>query len=136
MPLVDEKIATNNIKTKRNEDTKRLFERIKSVETIYNTKTKKTQEADKMTVVLSQAPEKHQVVLTAVELSQKEELSMADLKEAVKQHCRLISRDKEEEEEEDIALITFKGKCHNCGTPGNIAKDCRKMKKKMKFNGS
>ena len=58
MPLVDEKIATNNIKTKRNEDTKRLFERIKSVETTNNTKKKNTQEADKMAVVLIQAPKK------------------------------------------------------------------------------
>ena len=48
------------------------------------------------------------------------------------------TEEEKEEEEEDIALITFTCDCHNCGTPGYMAKDCRKTKKKMKckFNGS
>ena len=88
-----------------------------------NTKTKKIQEADKMAVVLSQDPEKHQEVLTAVSLRQKEALSMVDLNEAMKYHYRLISRDIEKDEEDDIALITFTGNCHNCVTPGHVAKE-------------
>ena len=51
--LVDDKIAMNNTKMKRNEDPKKSFERIKSVDTMCSIKTKKTQEAGKMEVVLS-----------------------------------------------------------------------------------
>ena len=47
MELVDEKIAMNNVKMKRNEDPKRAFERVKSVETMCDAKTKKTQEDEK-----------------------------------------------------------------------------------------
>ena len=61
---------------------------------------------------------------------------MTDLQEAMKQNFRLISRDSEEDEEDDIALIAFKRNCHNFGTPGHVAKDCRKIKTNMKFNGS
>ena len=55
MSLVDEKIALNKIRMGQNEDPKKLFEKIKAVETRFNTKTKKISEAKKIAVVLSQA---------------------------------------------------------------------------------
>ena len=61
---------------------------------------------------------------------------MADLQEAMKEHYLLISRDIEKDEEDDAALITLKGNFYNCGTHCHMAKDFRKIKKKMKCNGS
>jgi len=55
MSLVDEKISLNKIRMGQNEDPKKLFEKIKAVETRFNTKTKKISEAKKIAVVLSQA---------------------------------------------------------------------------------
>ena len=49
----------------QNEDPKKLFEKIKAVETRFNTKTKKISEAEKIAVVLSQAPLKYQAILTS-----------------------------------------------------------------------
>ena len=65
MSLVDEKIALNKIRMGQNEDPKKLFEKIKAVETRFNTKTKKISEAEKIAVVLSQAPLKYQAILTS-----------------------------------------------------------------------
>ena len=50
---------------KKNEDSKKLFEQIKEVETRCNTKIRKIKEEDKMAVVLSEAPVAYQAVLTA-----------------------------------------------------------------------
>ena len=65
MAMVDERIALNEIKMKKNEDPSKLFERIKAVETKYNTKTRKISEADKIAVVISQALRAYRSILTA-----------------------------------------------------------------------
>ena len=53
------------------EDPKKLFERIKTVETQYNTKSKKIKEEDKIAVVLSR---KHNILI------------IPNLQETIKQH--------------------------------------------------
>ena len=53
MSMVDERIALNNVKMKKKEDPAKLFERIKAVETKYNTKIRKISETDKIVIVIS-----------------------------------------------------------------------------------
>ena len=62
--LAHERMALNYANMKNHEESKRLFERIKAVETRFNTKTNKMTEADKIAVVLSQSPVAFQSVLT------------------------------------------------------------------------
>ena len=63
---------------KKNEDPKKLFERIKAVDTTRNTKTKKMQESDKMAIALSQAPKEFQSFLTTESRVEKDALTMTN----------------------------------------------------------
>ena len=49
---------------KDNEDPKKLFERLKAVEVIFNTPNHKIKEEDRMDVILSQSPREYQATLT------------------------------------------------------------------------
>jgi len=65
MSLVDEKVALNKIRMSSSDEPSVLFDQITAVEVRYNTKTKKISEAEKIAVVLSQAPKMYQSVLTS-----------------------------------------------------------------------
>jgi len=138
MALVDERIALNKISMKKKEDPKKLFERIKEVETRYNTKTRKIKEEDKMAVVLSEAPAAYQAVLTAEQRAKGTALTMDDLQEAMGQHYRMISHKEDKDDEDDeLVLSYFDGKCNKYKKHGHRAKDCRAKKThKKKFNGA
>ena len=63
MSLVGENIALNKIRMGQNEDLVKLFDRIRAVETRFNTKSKKIKEDELIAVVLSQVPNACQAVL-------------------------------------------------------------------------
>lgn len=65
MSLVDEKVELAKIRMSSDEEPKKLFDRIIAVETRFNTKTRQIAEAEKIAVVLSQAPKQYQGVLTS-----------------------------------------------------------------------
>ena len=56
MSLVDDKMALNKIRMGENENPTTLFDRVKAVETRFNSKTNKIKEEELIAVVLSQAP--------------------------------------------------------------------------------
>ena len=64
MSLVNEKVTLNKIYMGQNENHSKLFDRIKVVETYYNTKTKRIKEKESLVVIPSQALKKYQAVLT------------------------------------------------------------------------
>jgi len=53
MSLVNETVELNKIRMSSSENLKLLFDRIKSVETQFNTKTHKIKEEEKIAVILS-----------------------------------------------------------------------------------
>ena len=94
MSLVDEKVALNKIRMSSNEEPKQLFKRIKAVEVRYNAKTKKLSEANKIAVVLSQAPAICKSVITAeqrLKCGLGIDSTMQDLREVMNEHYRLIN---------------------------------------------
>jgi len=143
MSLVNEKMALNDISMKKNQDSKSLFEQIKAVETRFNTKTRKISEADKIAIVLSKALKAYQSMLTIESRIQKVQgidVTLKDLQEAIAEHYCLISRDNNNDENEDkVALAYFDRKCNKCKKHGYKATGCRnkiqpKKSKKFKYN--
>ena len=149
MSLVDEKVALNKIRMSSTDEPKLLFDQIKAVEVQYNTKTKKIAEADKIAVVLSQAPKIYQSVITSEQRMKRAlniDVTLSDLKEVMEQHYRLLSS--EDHEEKETALNVgdgghrngdnkrnnrngrnrrkkrFDGNCNNCGKRWHKAADC------------
>ena len=83
MSMVDEIIALNNIKMKKDDDPSKLLERIMVVETKHNTKARKISETDKIAIVISQAPRACRSIITAEQRVQKSNLKLSDLQEAM-----------------------------------------------------
>ena len=99
--MVDEKIELNKIHMSPSENPKCLFDKIKSVETRFNTKMYKTKEEEKIAVVLSQAPLQCKSTLTNEQRIKKSlgfDVTMKDLREAMNQHFRLLNEHSDEKE--------------------------------------
>jgi len=141
MSLVDEKMALNKIRMGENEHPTKLFDRIKAVETRFNTKTNKIKEEELIAVVLSQAPKAYRAVLTSEQRMRKNlgiDVKVKDLKEVMVEHFKLLNGS--EDNDDEIALYSnlnekkgkgrnrrkkkFNGTCNNCGTHGHKAKEC------------
>ena len=102
MSLVDEKIALNKIRLSAKENPTKLFDRIKAVETRFNTKTTKTKEECLISVALSQAPTVCHGVLASEQRMRKElgvSVEIKDLKEVTIEHHKISQRETEGEDE-------------------------------------
>ena len=87
MSLVDEKIALNQIRMDSNEDTIKIFDRIKEVEHKFNTKIKKE---ELIAIVLIQSPKEHRDALSSEQRMKKGlviDATLKDLKEVMKEYC-------------------------------------------------
>jgi len=150
MSLVDEKVELAKIRMSPNEEPKKLFDRIIAVETRFNTKTRQIGEAEKIAVVLSQAPKQYQGVLTSEQCLRRGlglDVTMKDLREVMDQHYRLLNCEEGEDEKETALNFQdtknknrgkgrdrkyksrrrpkrFNGDCNNCGNFSHRARDC------------
>ena len=131
------------VKMKKKEDPKKLFEKIASIQNWYNEGTKKIPKEQLIAVVLKAAPLAYASVLTSEQEKRGNGLELTHLRVVMKKYYRAVYQKTavqgDDDDDDEMALTgqdgknnanrnkkKFKGKCHNCGKEGHMARDCWK----------
>ena len=113
---------------KPNDNPKKLFEQISMVQNAFNGPNQKVDEDDLIAVVLDAAPEQYKAVLTNEQRAHKvsKDLSLQHLKDAMHDHYRTLNLNgkSSEDNEDEVALGAFSGKCYNCNKVSHMAREC------------
>lgn len=89
---------------------------------------------DLIAQVINVAPKEYMSVLTSTVTSKGDDLTVEDLRQVMKQYYRTSQLREEGNQDNEIALIGFKGKCNKCGKQGHKAAQCRVTESKSTGN--
>ena len=125
----------SEVRMKKNDDPATLFEQLSAIENQYNTATQQIDEEDMIATVISAAPTEYKPTVSAEQRLKGNQLKLQDLEEAMSQYWRQSgnSMRKTNEDDYEVGLSAFKGKCYKCQKFGHKASDC---KTKIKFKGN
>ena len=134
-----------DVKMKKKEDPKTLFEQIASIENWYNEGTQKVPKSQLIAVVLRAAPVEYASVLTSEQQKQGTSLNLSHLRAAMnKYYCQVYKKkgNNKNNDDDEMALTNtnnggknnknnknhrrkkFNGNCNLCGKANHMAKDC------------
>jgi Zinc knuckle len=117
------------------------FGKIAKIKNKYNNAQVQARPEQLLAAVIRAAPKDCKAVVTMEQRAKGNSVTLADLEEVMHQHWRTIKNNKKEksEDDEELTLSAFDGKCHNCGKKGHKSADCRSGKsargKSKKFSG-
>lgn len=131
------------VKMKKKEDPKTLFEQVATIQNWYNSATKKLPKDQLIAVVLRAAPEAYASILTSEQEKRGNTLEMSHLRAVMNKFYRQVYKraTNNDEKDDEMALVAptnhkggngrgsrptkrFSGKCHTCGKEGHMARDC------------
>jgi Zinc knuckle len=111
---------------------------LSTIKNRYNTMTRRLDDEDKIAVVLSAAPDEYQAMLMNEQWRLGANITTEDLAEVMNQYWRQVTAKEggpNESDDTELTLLTFSGKCYNCGEEGHKSNECKKPRKnKMKSN--
>jgi hypothetical protein len=141
----------SEVKLKESEEPKVLFEQLASIRNMFSKAAFKINEEDLIAVVMEKAPHKYATVMTVVQATKGDALSLQDLNKVMGNLYRMdmsnlkLDTDKDSEKSE-IALgaVDKSVKCYTCGKPGHKSYQCKSKdgkkeevnSKKGKFKGT
>ena len=131
------------VKMKKKEDPKVLFEQVASIQNWYNTDKKKLPKEQLIAVVLRAAPKEYASVLTGEQAKQGTKLELSHLRAVMNTYYRTVYKQSDKSEEDDELALAgsdgkqhnhnhgkdgkkqkFQGNCNECGKKGHKARDC------------
>jgi hypothetical protein len=129
----------NGVKMKKGEDPVTLFKQLRNIENRYNTATQTLEEDNMIAVVLGAATSEYQSIVTAKQRRLGGNITLDNLEECMNQYWRQVSareNNESNDEETELTLTAFSGRCYNCGEDGHKATDCKKPNRKGNNNRS
>ena len=127
----------NKVEMKKKDDPKSLFEQIAKIKNWYNNGNRKVPDAQLIAIVLSKAPKEYASVLTSEQEKRGNQLTLTNMRAVMNKYYRQVYKKTESTDKNDEMQLVgagsggknskkgkFKGKCHNCGKQGHMAKDC------------
>ena len=139
MSRVEMRQGLNKVSMKKDEDPTTLFEQLSAIENAYNTESRKIDEDDLVAVILDKAPKEYKSVITAEQQARGENLTLDDLEKAMDHLYRQMHPGIVDNDENELALSAFSGKCYKCHEVGHKANNCPKRGNKggggRKFKG-
>jgi hypothetical protein len=138
---VELRLDINKVKLKKNARPSKMFEQISAAVNKY--RSTKIDQEELIAVVLSTAPAEYKSLLTAEKRRLGNTLTLADLESAMNQHWRkmnpnAIENGDDDDDEAEVALSSFQGRCFICNKKGHKSIDCpskRGGNKKYRFKG-
>jgi gag-polypeptide of LTR copia-type/Zinc knuckle len=135
---VELRLMLNGVKMKKGSNPATIFEQLSTIKNRYNTMTRRLDDEDKIAVVLSAAPDEYQAMLMNEQWRLGANITTEDLAEVMNQYWRQVTAKEggpNESDDTELTLLTFSGKCYNCGEEGHKSNECKKPRKnKMKSN--
>jgi hypothetical protein len=127
----------NNIKMKKSADPVELFNQISAVKVRYERPGNAIDENEFIAIVISVAPQTYQGVLTSEQMRQGDSLRLSHLVVVMDmQWWASMGGAKDNDDEGEIALITFSGMCYNCNQSEHRAFEGPQKKKQGSNNGN
>lgn len=141
---VEMRTKLSKIKLSKDDNPRKLFEQLATVENMYNSTSQKIDQDDLIAVVLEKAPKMYASVLTTEQRIQGANLKLSDFSKAMNEQWRIsgagIDEDDDDEEKNgEVALAGFNGNCHICGEYGHRKFECPnkgKVNNNARFRGT
>jgi len=138
------RVELTEISMKENEDPSNLFEKIAEIENRYSQGGYNVPQDEIIALVIEKVPECYQSALEAESRRLGAALTVNDLEECMDERWKIkkMKNGGDMNDDEEVALSGFSGKCFKCGKLGHKASDCKKknqsqsQQKSKKFDGS
>ena len=121
---VEMRVRLNQVSMKPNQDPKVLFDQLASIQNAYNDATRDIDPDDLIAVVLEKAPKEYKSILTTEQRNKGTNLTLENLEEAMHDLYRAMNSHCQPTNDNEVALVAFRGTCHYCKKPGHMARDC------------
>lgn len=129
MTRVDLRTDLNNIHMKKKDKPSVLFEQIAHIKNRYNRDGFKISEEDLFAVVMAVAPDEYQSNLISEQRTKGEDLTLQNLRQVMDTVYRQlygVRKSKQDENEPEVSLSNFAGRCFTCKQRGHKASQCPK----------
>ena len=123
----------NKVTMKKNQNPSVLFEQIASIKNRFQQGKNKIAEEDLIAVVLAAAPEAYQSLLTSLQITYGNQITIELIEEVMHKLWRQLNGPKKtnDEESNEMSLSTFAGVCFTCKEKGHRASECPKSSSKQ-----